>query len=227
MFMSIASAQASAIADGFLNNIGESKQGTSDMPIVEKVLAEFAKVFITQAQLNLRKANAIDTGALMDLEMEIEHEGNKYTLTVGYPASSAAAKYYDFVNKGVKGIKDSTLAPDSPYRFRKLNPGGPLTQAIEAWISRHAIASRNEDQKFGLTNLQKKRNSVSQLASSEAKQHSIAYAIGASIKRRGLKKTGYFDKAVNDVFGEGFSEALAKAIGADIRLSIRQANNSK
>ena len=57
--MSISRAQAQAIADGFLNTLGEKPMKEGDMPVIERLLKDFGADFITTAQKNLNKNNQL------------------------------------------------------------------------------------------------------------------------------------------------------------------------
>jgi len=193
-----------------------------ELPFVEKTMIAYAARFIIQVQKNLQSDNKVDTGTLeRDIqEGSLIRQGKNYSIDVGYPASSAGAKYYDFVNKGVKGFKSGQ--PNSPYRFRSAYPSmnGPMVNAIQKWVKRNALSSRREDQRFNLSGLQKKRKSVAQLNTGRT----TAYLIARKIKQRGLPKTGFFDSAVDEVFNQQFYDKMGKAIGADLIVYIKQAN---
>ena len=193
-----------------------------ELPFIEKTMIAYAAKFIIQVQKNLQKANKVDTGRLeTDIqEGSLIKERGSYSIDIGYPASSEGAKYYDFVNKGVKGFKSGT--PNSPYRFRSAYPSmnGPMVNAIQKWVKRNALSSRREDQRFNLSGLQKKRKSVAQLNTGRT----TAYLIARKIKQRGLPKTGFFDNAVDEVFNQQFYDKMGKAIGSDLIVYIKQAN---
>jgi len=200
----------------------EDYQKLGQLPFVERTIIRFASIFIKRVQDNLIKANRVDTGTLSTdiTEGELIKQGSSYSLDIGYPASSAGAKYYDFVNKGVKGFKSGQ--PNSPYRYRSAYPSmnGPMVNAIQKWVKRNALSSRREDQRFNLSGLQKKRKSVAQLNTGRT----TAYLIAKKIKQRGLPKTGFFDNAVDEVFNQQFYDKMGKAIGADLIVYIKQAN---
>lgn len=193
------------------------------LPFIEKTILRYAAKFILQVQDNLKKANKVDTGTLSTdiAEGEIIKEGSVYSIDVGYPVGSAGAKYYDFVNKGVKGFKSGS--PNSPYSFKSAYPSmnGPMVAAIQKWVKRNSLAQRNETQKYNLSGLQKKRKSVAQLNTGRT----TAYLIARNIKQRGLQKTGFFDNAIDQVFNQEFYTKMAKAVGADVRVYINQANS--
>jgi hypothetical protein len=200
----------------------EDYASLKELPFVEKTMIAYAARFIIQVQKNLQSANKVDTGTLeRDIQQgDLIRTGSSYLLDVGYPKSSEGAKYYDFVNKGVKGFKSGQ--PNSPYRFRSAYPSmnGPMVNAIQKWVKRNALSSRREDQRFNLSGLQKKRKSVAQLNTGRT----TAYLIARKIKQRGLPKTGFFDNAVDEVFNQQFYDKMGKAIGADLIVYIKQAN---
>jgi hypothetical protein len=54
---------------------------------------------------------------------------------------------------------------------------------------------------------------------------SMAYATAVNIKKKGIKRSGFFDDTINSVFGQSFLDALSKVVGQDVKIAIRQANN--
>jgi hypothetical protein len=206
-----------------LSQAGKKKDYASlgELPFVEQTIIGYAAQFIIQVQKNLQSTNKVDTGTLeRDIqEGSLIKDGSSYSIDVGYPASSEGARYYDFVNKGVKGFKSGS--PNSPYKFRSAYPSmnGPMVNAIQKWVKRNGLAQRNETQKFNLSGLQRKRKSVSELNTGRT----TAYLIARKIKQRGLPRTGFFDDAIDQVFNEQFYNKMAKAVGGDVRVYIKQA----
>jgi hypothetical protein len=192
-----------------------------ELPFVEKVILSYAAKFIIQVQKNLISANKTDTGRLEDdiQQGDLIKTGGSYLIDIGYPKTSEGAKYYDFVNKGVKGFKSGS--PNSPYKFRSAYPSinGPMVTAIQKWVKRNAKLARREDQNTNLSGLQRKRKSVSELNTGRT----TAYLIARKIKQRGLPRTGFFDDAIDQVFNEQFYNKMAKAVGGDVRVYIKQA----
>jgi hypothetical protein len=204
---------------------GKKKDSASlgELPFVEKVILSYAAKFIIQVQKNLIKANKTDTGRLEEEIQQgdlIKADGS-YLLDIGYLKTSEAAKYYDFVNKGVKGFYSGS--PNSPYSFKSAYPSmnGPMVTAIQKWVKRNSKLARREDQKYNLSGLQRKRKSVSELNTGRT----TAYLIARKIKQRGLPKTGFFDNAIDQVFNEQFYAKMAKAVGGDLRVYIKQATS--
>lgn len=212
----------------FLDTLGESKElftRVQDLKGLEKAIGEVVGEFIKQVQENLEKAGKIDTGALATDITQSEWDGS--SISIGYPAESAAAKYYDFVNKGVKGVKSGQPA-DSPYSFKNDRPSFAMQLAIAKWYRRNAGFGRRETQKKNLSALQRKRKKLLKVTNEADRLKSLAYATSINIKRRGLKKTGYFDNAVQKYFGSNFNKLIAKVVGKEIQVNIRQdGNNNK
>lgn len=196
---------------------------------IEELMVLAAANFILQVQENLNQAGKIDTGTLAsDIEKgEITNSGGVYSIDVGYAKGSKASKYYDFVNKGVKGTRSGTPA-DSSYSFRSDMPGPSMTSAIAGWYRRHASYGRKETQKKNLSAVQRKRKKLSKMVDANKRLRSLAFATAVNIKRRGLKKTGFFDKAIQSSFGPDFVKALAKITGKEIAINIKgNGNNNK
>lgn len=203
----------------------------TNLPAAEQLIILSAANFILNVQDNLTKANKIDTGGLFDkiAQGDLIKTATGYSITLGYPKGSKAAKYYDFVNKGVQGFKDQTKAPNSPYKYKSEYPkwGGEFHKAILGWYRRHASFGRKETQTTNLSGLQKKRKKLIKMVDAEKNKKSLAYATAISIKRKGLKTTGFFDKAIEQSFGKEFTNQLGKAIGRDIQLLISYGNNNQ
>lgn len=223
MAKSIRQLQAELLDEGLLNRLGAQKEDLTKLPLMEQLLIQSAANFIIKVQENINALGISDTGALSDdiSEGELTKQGGKYSIEVGYPSNSKAAKYYDFVNKGVKGIKSG--APNSPYSFKTLGVSSAMQNNILSWVKRNNIRGD-----VAITKRQAKRQSLSTMVSQASNQKSLAYAIAKGIKKKGLKKTGYFDNAVSSIFGGDFTTAVSKILGQDIRILIRQdGNNNK
>lgn len=215
------------ISESVIQRLSSSREdyaSTNSLPATEQLIVAYAAAFIQKVQENLRQKNLIDSGTLeTDITQgELIEQSGKYELDVGYPASSKAAKYYDFVNKGVQGF--TSKQPDSPYKFKSGSPSkdGPMVKAILAWVQRQGITSRSETKSTTISSLQRKRKSIAELNPGL----NTAYLIARSIKRRGLPKSGFFDSAVAEYFESGaFADTIAKSAGADVRVYIKQAQN--
>jgi len=209
--MSISKAQAQAIADGFLNSLGEKPMKEGDMPVAERLLKDFGADFILTAQKNLRANGSIASGNINDIRMNFSKFGTTYTISLGYPKSEPASKYWDFVNKGVKGTKNIKADSKTPYKFNPSKKSIPIA-AAQGWLGYN---------KLKVTAVKPYRKLGVETKAIDAKK-SLAYVLARSIHRKGIRSTHYFDNAQKEVFGKNFYEIMEAALGKDIQIKIRQ-----
>ena len=240
---SITQAQAALLNESFLDQLGKSDftADLSNLPLTERLLIEAAAVFVENAKANLNKPDSkgrirISSGNLEDAikAYPLRYGNNTIELDLGYDGTNPASKYGDFVNKGVKGIIDKRNAPGSPYSFKAnkgLRPGPSMRRALEEWLknNRQVITatkpvnfrrSRGGVQQ-GSTALQRKRGALTEAE----KVKGIAYAIGTNIRKKGLSRSGFFDKALTQTFNDSFFRAVADVVGADVSIGIRRLNS--
>lgn len=221
---SITDVQLAALSEPFLRDATSNRNdyfSAKELPVVERLLIASAAQFIQEVQDNLDRMGKVSSGTLStDIKSgELINSGGSYSISMGYPEGSDGAGYYDFVNKGVKGLESQKPA-NSPYEFRKYSAPPIMVKAIYGWLVRNNISARNEDQTRNLSALQTKRQSLRELDP----RQSLAYAIAKNIKKKGLPYTGYFDKAITSVYGTKFVELVAQAIGVDVQVQILQGN---
>ena len=209
--MSITKAQALAIADGYLNTLGEQGMKEGELPVVEALLKKFGGDFITTAQANLRANGSIASGAINDIRLVVTKFSTNYTLSLGYPKSEKASKYWDFVNKGVKGTKNIKADSKTPYKFNPSKKSIPIS-AVQGWLGYN---------KLKVTAVKRYNKLGVELKAIDSKK-SLAYVIARSIHRKGIRSTHYFDNAQKEVFGQNFYDVMEAALGKDIQIKIRQ-----
>ncbi len=212
--------------DSMYQGVGISKGGEVKLTEVEKVIMDGAVVLMRKAQQKIKRARKIDKGNLMDIQVgTIIQKGGKYSITIGYAPGNPATEYYDFNDKGVRGVKSGSPA-SSPYKFKNLYVSKKFVENIMKWYLRHKNYVRNEDQKRGLSGLQKKRKSVADIASQEKMNlRRLAVNTAKKIKREGIPRLGFFEDNIPVAFGPEFQQKLSKAMGQDIALNIKQTFN--
>jgi hypothetical protein len=210
--MSISKAQAKAIGDGFLNTLGEQPMKEADMPVIEKLLRDFGAEFISAAQKNLNKNNSIASGAIDDIRMQFTKFNTTYTISLGYPKNEPASKYWDFVNKGVKGTKNIKADINTPYKFNPAKKSIPVS-AAQKWLSYNKLKTVSIKKSSIRLGVEKKTLND---------KRSLAFALAKSIHKKGLRSTHYFDDAQKETFGKNFYEVMEAALGKDIQIKIRQ-----
>ena len=220
---------AKALAEmGKLDNTNLQSDYTNnpELNYIESVMVTHGEAFIKSAIRNLEKSNKVNTGTLIkDISAgSVELINGVYTMSIGYPKKSKGAKYYDFVNKGVNGTQ---VDRGSDYNFKNYPPGKKMISAIMGWLNSNKRKSIKEDQTRGLSKLQRKRKKISKMISDADSKKSLAKAIAISIKKKGLPKTGFFDRAKDYAFGDTFKASIAKAAGKEITIRIRNEYNGK
>lgn len=209
--MSISKAQANAIADGFLNTLGEQPMKEGEMPVIERLLKDFGADFITAAQKNLNKSKSIASGDINDIRMQFTKFGTTYTISLGYPKSEPASKYWDFINKGVKGTKNIKADGNTPYKFNSGKKAIPIS-AAQKWLGYN---------KLKVTAVKPYKKLGVETKALDSKK-SLAYVLARSVHRKGIRSTHYFDNAQKETFGKNFYEVMEAALGKDIQIKIRQ-----
>lgn len=119
--------------------------------------------------------------------------------------------YADFVNKGVKGVRSSKNAPNSPYKFKNYGMADEGRKSIRQSIQSGKMKVRNV--KYAKVGLEKKTKDKKSKLDRDVEQ--AIYLI----KRFGIKQTNYLDLA----FAETFKDVDAKlldAIGNEIFLKL-------
>jgi hypothetical protein len=201
---------------------GTEKTGEVKLDGVQAVMLEAANEFMKLAIARINERKKVDRGNLSDMEVSaIKQDVTKYSLTIGYNKSNPASKYYDFQNKGVKGIK-SKQPSTSPYSYRTLSVSANMVNALMEWYMRHKNYIRNEDQRKNLTPLQQKRKTLGNIVNPQAKLKQIATNTAKAIKKRGMPRVGFFEDNIDKAFGIDFQKKLAQALGQDIVLNIKQ-----
>lgn len=215
--MSISKAQIQALRDNFIQSLGGSfdKYKGGELPVLEDTLALYGKAFNDKITEILDKENITSSGRLAEPALPIITKfGTGYILSLGYEPGSEASKYYDFVNKGVKGTKNEKADGKTPYTFKGNKKAVPVS-SIEKWLSYNKLKSVSV----------KKYTKLGTEAKAIDGKKSLAFLIARSIHRKGLRSTHYFDRAVAQIFNKEFIENIAIAVGGDIQIQIKQAIN--
>jgi hypothetical protein len=206
-----------------LNNLGGDKTISNlKLTEVEAVMFEAANRFMMMAKKTIERKGKVDTGKLSDMRVSqvTETKYGSYSIIIGYDQSNPASKYYDFQNKGVKGIKSNQ--PNSIYKYRTLSVSKNMVEALMQWYLRHKSYIRTEDQRKNLTANQRKSLNAGAIANQSKNLRKVAEATAKKIKKRGMPRVGFFDDNLDKVFNEAFRQKLAIAIGEDIVINIRQ-----
>ena len=150
------------------------------MSVVDE-LNKFGKYVVQQSKSNLSKKKHRDTSNLYNgIKFEVTKGKDSTTLSFDF---GSANDYWQFVDKGVKGVSSSTKAPNSPFKFGSgTGKSGGLTKGINGWVARKRFQFKDKQ--------------TGQFLSYKA----TAFLIIRSIWNKGLATTNFFTKPFEDAF---------------------------
>jgi len=187
-----------------------------DFNKIADLLEDLGNIIITDLQKNIDQKNLI---ASANLRQSINFEVKIFATTV--QLSLSLADYYKFMDKGVKGVKDSSKAPNSPYSYKNKMPP---RDAILEYIKTKPLQIKSS---INLTKLNKKGVQVKRRATTEEKKtieeerDLAAILIQKSIYNKGLKATNFYSDVVNDSLIDKFRNELSEAFKQDIIISLK------
>lgn len=198
--MSISKQQARALAEGFLDDIGSSKDGFRPKETLSEIVL-LAGELIESAQDNLNAANRNASGKLSQSLVADEPTLNNNSFRV-----DILMNYYgQFVNKGVKGTRSGRST--AGYSFRTEGVSKNFADALADWVKRGKTSTRTVKKYKGYGRHEQKNKTISQIDK--------VYALGRSIKMLGLKPTGFLDRAVQTT-----RTKVSDRLGAALRIDV-------
>jgi len=212
---SLSKAQSNVVNSGFLDNIGTT--GKFETFVAESLLEQYGAEFKLVLTQYIKERQLVGSGALQDnINPEVSEDGKTLTISV--------LDYYDYVNKGVQGVRNSKNAPGSPYKYKNYGMNEEGKSSIKKYILSGKAKVRNirNDKAAGLGLESKGIRQKPKKSLLDSQVDNLIFMI----KKYGIKKTNYFDDAVNKVFGN-WAVDMAAALGEDIKLNLRLTSNKK
>jgi len=143
---------------------------------LEKAMTKFGSNVIKggRAILNKKKKRTKENTLFKDFHYTMKSTDS--TITMGFDFGGAE-DYWQFVDQGVRGVggfkgSGRAMGAGSPFRFKYANPGGAMVNAIRGWIKNKPISL------------------------GDSNETGTAFAIGYSVKRRGLERTMFYSRPV-------------------------------
>jgi hypothetical protein len=176
-----------------------------DMPLALQLVADYVAAFEKKVADELNRLDKVDTGGLASsIRFETAETANGIIISV------FVNDYYKFVDSGVRGVGRNNINTTSPYKFRYANPSQSHVAAIRKWIARNGIKSRAADvQKYGAVGRENR----------QPEDVRLAKIIARSIKKKGLRRTGFWTDSINETFKD-FDVKMSQALGIDIRVNL-------
>jgi hypothetical protein len=202
-------AAAAAIGAKFGESIKDYTKASEN--IIEAIVMEHCnegiRIMSKQIKSKARTGQASTLAASMS-NVPVQVSATKFQV------NTISTEYYaDFVDKGVKGVKNKGKAPRSPYSFRNLGTSKAMIESFKDYIARTGSKSMNKK-----TLIRKNKKKQSDLITKEARQMAVATKIG------GIKPMNFISKADNPQrtkqLAASLAAALGKAMAKNIKLSI-------
>lgn len=175
----------------------DGKYVRGDVKHLEKALTRFGSNVIKEGRkiLNQKKKRTQENTLFNDYHYKMRSTSS--TITFGFEFGRAS-DYWEFVDQGVRGVggfegSGNARGGNSPFKFKYDNPGGALVNAIKGWVINKPI---------GLGDMN---------------ETGLAFAIGYSIKRRGLERTMFYSKPVDKAL-----KKLPKQLTEAFRLDLEK-----
>jgi hypothetical protein len=206
MPINITQSQNIQIDNGFIGGSAtfDFKEVTSEINTLLIARGEFFK----DEWINvLNQKKVIASGDIEDVELKIVEDANSVTLNISY------AYYAKFVDKGVKGVRSSKNAPNSPYQFKNFGMSADGRESIKKWLSSAKAKVRSKDvQKYGAVGTERKFKKISEM---DERLNTTIY----NIKKYGIKTRNFIDPVLTKTL-VGFEKELGEAIGKTITINI-------
>ena len=194
-----------------LASVSRSDIGPVELTVTGRILAEYGAEFALLLEQLIKDRKITASGNLGTIAApSVVEEPGKATIRLLLP------DYYDFVNKGVRGVKSSRNAPNSPYKFKNYGVPDSMRQNLTQYVQsgRAKISTVRNDRALG-TGLERKGVKASSRPTIAQQVNTLGYLI----KAYGIKERGYFDDAFDKVFAN-FEIVMQEAVGTDIILTL-------
>jgi len=207
--MSITKSQINEIARGSKNISGDLEFGNNKVldlnDITLSFFEKYAVIYTEAIEKSINKKrngkSIVASGNMFKgIDPKISEDGSSMRIYM--------ADYYDFVNKGVKGVKDSSNAPTSPYKYRNYGMNAEGRASIKKYINDKKAKIRVETNKSTTNAVTKQKKKISSI---DLQTNTLIYLI----KKYGIKTTNFFDEATESVrksMIEDISEVMAQTI---------------
>jgi len=189
-----------------LDFLGTNDRGDA-MPMnnTAATLVKMAGHLISEAQSNLNKSGAVAKGELESSlhATDIQADGSRMTIDV------MILDRYAFTDKGVNGLEQSH---GSPFAFKTKKPSLGMQRSIKSWLRTRGKRAMKYK---AISKTERKDQGIKRMKTKADSQDSLAWAVATSIKKKGIKPTNFFTKAVKSTEKE-FKKELAAGFKLDI-----------
>ena len=188
----------------FLDGLGTKDRGDKvEFNNVGAALVELADFLITEARGNMDKKGNTATGGTAKSMKASDVFTNATKLQVDISIDST----YKFLDQGVKGVEGGT----GKYQFKTKYPNKKMALAILKWVRKRGIATKYK----AISKTERKNQRIKRMIKKSDNLKGMAYAISTNIKKKGIKPTYFFSKAIEATKKEQ-KKRFADALKLDI-----------
>ena len=184
----------------FLDGLGTKDRGDKvEFNNVGAALVELADFLITEARSNMDKNGNTATGQTASSMKAGPLQTNASKLQVDISIDST----YKFLDQGVKGVEGGT----GKFSFKSKYPSKKMALAILKWMRKRGVATKYK----AISKTEVKNQRIKRMVKESNNLKGMAYAISTNIKKKGIKPTYFFSKAIEATKKEQkkrFAEAL-------------------
>ena len=171
---------------------------------VEKSMTTFASNVIKEGRAILQQKGKRTQSNTLFNDYHYTMKSSNSSITLGFEFGGAS-DYWQFVDQGVQGVggfkgSGSARGAGSDFRFKYANPSGALVNAIRGWITNKPVSLK------------------------DGNEIGAAFAIGYSIKRRGLERTMFYSRPVEKAL-QTLPDDLTEAFRLDFSKLINKLPN--
>lgn len=190
-----------------VDDIGQAMEGTA-----EQIIMDWSNEGIELMRQQIINNSRVKGRSTLAQSFSVQVVGNSIQVVT----TDEYAKVYDYIDKGVKGLKGNK-APNSPYKFRNLGTPKEMINSFKGWAAT-----------AGITNV--KKTTLSYKGKNKKKavsdQERAAKTLATWTKIGGIKPKNFISKAVNKKRVNELADSLSKALSQTITLNIVNGNNN-
>lgn len=193
-----------------INNFATASKNT-----IESVLMNFANESIELMKKQIQKKARTKGASTLAQSMTILPFDNAEGIGVNIVSS---AKYWKYVNDGVKGVKNKGKAPNSKFKFKNLYTPTAMINSFKDYIARTgkktALIGGKKKNLYKTNRKTKQKTANTDLIEKAAKGLAVATKIG------GIEPMMFKEKADNTRRRNILKKQLAEAMGTTIKFNL-------
>jgi hypothetical protein len=196
--------QHEALADGFIDLMGEDAQNFAPVELsdTKKTIEQLAAIYIAIVADKINEKDVVSSGYMADsmAPTMLQVDGPIFRIGITAP------EYSTYQDEGVNGWAVNRNSRFS-FKTRGVNPDGEMVKSVKQWIQREGSSARNV--KRAVTSREAKGKRMLDATTAAAVRASYF------IKRKGIKPRHFWKDATED-----FKSVMEKELGVAIKIDV-------